>query len=394
MKAVYHDVDKQMVARTADWLRGRRDGKGGFSRDAKSLDTFGSASPEVTNAYITWSLSEARQPGFEAEVDSLSRVAQHTSDSYVLALATGTMFNSGHKGAGQDAARRLVQLQESDGSWKKESHSITRSGGENLLIETTSLAVLALLKSGAYEEQTDRAVDWLVSHRRAYGAWGATQATVLGLKALTAYASARGRQRTSGTVTLLVNGVKVGTRSYEPEDREALTFSGFTEQLRSGKNSFELRHTGSGTLPFSMGVEYRASTPASSTQSVVELSTALERPQVKLGESVRLNVTVRNKTDKGQPMTLARVEIPGGLMLQTWQLKELREKGLIAFYETQPREVNLYLRQLKPGETVQLPLDLLAFAPGEFTSQASSAYLYYTDEYKTWVNPTKVSVEP
>ena len=103
---------------------------------------------------------------------------------------------------------------------------------------------------------------------------------------------------------------------------------------------------------------------------------------------------IANKTDKGQPMTLARVEIPGGLMLQTWQLKELRDKGLIAFYETQPREVNLYLRELKPSESVQLPLDLLAFAPGEFTSQASSAYLYYTDEYKTWANPTKVAIEP
>lgn len=43
---------------------------------------------------------------------------------------------------------------------------------------------------------------------------------------------------------------------------------------------------------------------------------------------------------------------------------------------------------------MQLPLDLIAFAPGEFTSQASSAYLYYTDEHKTWVNPVKVAVEP
>jgi hypothetical protein len=394
MKAVYRDVDRQMLARTADWLRGRRDGKGGFARDAKALDTFGAASPEVTNAYITWSLTEARQPGFEPEIEASARAAQRTADSYVLALATSTLLNSGHKGAGQEAARRLVALQEGDGSWKKASHSITRSGGENLYIETTSLAVLALLKSGAYQESTDRAIEWLVSHRRGFGAWGATQATVLALKALTTYAAARGRERTSGAVTLYVNGNKVATRSYEPEDREALTFSGFGEQLRSGQNRIELRHSGNGTLPFSLGVDYRASTPASSPQATVELATALERTQVKLGESVRLNVTVRNKTDQGQPMTLARVEIPGGLRLQTWQLKELREKGLIAFYETQPREVNLYLRQLKPGESVQLPLDLVAFAPGEFTSQASSAYLYYTDEHKSWVNPTRITVEP
>jgi hypothetical protein len=143
-----------------------------------------------------------------------------------------------------------------------------------------------------------------------------------------------------------------------------------------------------------VGIEYRASTPATSPQAPVDLTTIIDRTQVKLGESVRLNVTVRNKTAVGQPMTLARVEIPGGLMFQTWQLKELREKGLIAFYETRSREVNLYLRELKPSESVQLPLDLLAFAPGEFTSQASTAYLYYTDEHKTWVNPTTVVIEP
>ena len=92
-------------------------------------------------------------------------------------------------------------------------------------------------------------------------------------------------------------------------------------------------------------------------------------------------------------MTLARIEIPGGLQFQTWQLKELREKGLIGFYETRPRQVNLYLRQLQPKQEVKLPLDLIATVPGEFTSQASTAYLYYTSEHKAWVPGTKITIE-
>ena len=59
----------------------------------------------------------------------------------------------------------------------------------------------------------------------------------------------------------------------------------------------------------------------------VDLTTALERNQVRMGESVRLNVTISNKTAGGLPMTLARVGIPGGLSFQTWQLKELRERA-------------------------------------------------------------------
>ncbi|MFN2168146.1 MAG: hypothetical protein ACK2U9_18035, partial [Anaerolineae bacterium] len=72
----------------------------------------------------------------------------------------------------------------------------------------------------------------------------------------------------------------------------------------------------------------------------------------------------------------------------------LRKKGLIAFYETHPREVILYLRQLKPSQTLSLPLLLVATVPGTYTAPASSAYLYYTDEHKTWVPPVKVTITP
>ena len=38
---------------------------------------------------------------------------------------------------------------------------------------------------------TRKTIEWLTNHRGGYGAWGATQATVLALKAMTAYSLAR-----------------------------------------------------------------------------------------------------------------------------------------------------------------------------------------------------------
>ena len=93
-------------------------------------------------------------------------------------------------------------------------------------------------------------------------------------------------------------------------------------------------------------------------------------------------------------MTLARVGLPGGLTFQTWQLKELRDKKLIDFYETRPREVILYFRALPPGAVRDVPLDLLATVPGTFTAPASRAYLYYTAEHKDWAAPATVTVAP
>ena len=92
-------------------------------------------------------------------------------------------------------------------------------------------------------------------------------------------------------------------------------------------------------------------------------------------------------------MTLARVGIPGGLTYQTWQLKELREKGIIDFYETRPREVILYWRSLAPRAAKDVDIELLASVPGTYVAPATSSYLYYTAEDKTWAAPTQITVQ-
>jgi uncharacterized protein YfaS (alpha-2-macroglobulin family) len=52
-------VDDSMIERTRNWLLDRRDGKGGFKRNDKALDSFGSAPVPTTNAYIVWSFLES-----------------------------------------------------------------------------------------------------------------------------------------------------------------------------------------------------------------------------------------------------------------------------------------------------------------------------------------------
>jgi hypothetical protein len=141
-------------------------------------------------------------------------------------------------------------------------------------------------------------------------------------------------------------------------------------------------------------VEYRSTQPASHPETVVALETHLARPDLKMGDAVRVTVTLRNRTEKGQPMTLARVGLPGGLAFQTWQLKELVDKKVVDFYETRAREVILYLRQMAPGELRVVPLDLVAAVPGDYTGPASQAYLYYTDDQRVWASPMQVRIRP
>jgi len=393
MKRVYGGVSRPMIRRTSKWLLNRRDGQGGYKRNSRALDSFGRASGAVTDAYITWSLSEAGQTGIGRELRRQVKASKETRDGYLLALAANTLLNtSKHKTAGLSAARRLAAMQSPNGAWTNANHSITRSGGLNLKIETTALATLALIKAGGHDGKVRKAMGWLNSNRGGYGRWGSTQATILGLRAMLAYARASRKTKHPGAITLRIRGRSAGRVRYKAGHRKPLVFASLGKRFAQGRNRLEILKRGKGNLPYSVAVSYRSTVPATSAKSVVALSTNLARTKVKMGETVRLTVTVKNKTGKGQPMTLARVGFPGGLTFQTWQLKELRTKGLIAFYETRAREVILYFRQLKPNQTRTIPITLVATVPGAYTAPASSAYLYYTDEHKTWANPVVVKI--
>ncbi|HWO18807.1 MAG TPA: alpha-2-macroglobulin family protein [Kofleriaceae bacterium] len=395
--AKVYDVDPKMVERTAAWLMSRRDGKGGFSRSAQALDTFGRAGEATTNAYILWALAEAgRTAGLDRELAAQRALGASTADPYLLALAANTALLVAPR-APETAAmvKRLAAMQAKDGGFPGAQETITKSGGESLVIETTALAALAFVKtseSGEHAAQLRAAVDWINARRGGYGQWGNTQATILGLKALTAYSNAARQMQAPGAATLVVNGKRLGTIEFDKGRREALVWDDVAGSLAAGKNVVELELTGGATLPYTVSIEYRAARPQSSPRAKVAVAAELGKARVKMGEGVTLRAHVENRTAEGIPMTLARVGIPGGLVTQTWQLKELRDKGLIDFYETRPREVILYWRALPPSAKKDVDLQLLAAVPGTYEAPASSAYLYYTAEDKAWSPPVAFEV--
>ncbi len=392
--AKVYDVDKKMVERTADWLMTRRDHKGSFLRSTEALDSFGRASETTTTAYIMWALAEAkRTSGMVAELGTQQKLGGETRDPYLLALAANTNLLTG---GGKDMIARLAGMQAKDGGFPGAKETITMSGGESLEIETTALATLALIKASPnneYEAQIRAAADWLNTKRSGYGAWGNTQATILGLKALTAYSEHARQMAAGGKATLVVNGVDAGTIAFEKGRRDALVWNDFAGKLTAGKNTIEVRLDGQAALPYSIAIDYRSTQPQTSKRAKIAITTQLMKTQAKMGDAVTLRAHVENTTNAGVPMTLARVGLPGGMVFQTWQLKELRDKGLIDFYETRPREVILYWRALAPNAKKDIDLNLLSAVPGTYEAPASSAYLYYTAEDKTWTKPVAVSIK-
>jgi hypothetical protein len=100
-------------------------------------------------------------------------------------------------------------------------------------------------------------------------------------------------------------------------------------------------------------------------------------------------------------MTVAIIGLPAGLTLpeDMKQLKDhcrLREDGakpgLLSAWEIRGRELILYWRDLAPRQRIEVPIDLMARVPGEYTGPASRAYLYYNADPKNWIKPLQVQI--
>jgi hypothetical protein len=304
----------------------------------------------------------------------------------VMGLAANALFAYHKDKRAASILNELMKKQEADGSFMGANHSITRSTDKALRVETTSLAIMAMLQSDEIKaESLNKAVDYLTKARSGYGDFGNTQSTIMALKALTQFANYAKQTNEDGVLEMYVEGKKVAEQAYKAGERDAIVINGIEKYLTAGKNKLELKYRNAkNPLPYSIAVSWNSDLPQSAKECMVDLKVDLNDTKVKTGETVRLKVKLENKTNQGLPSTMAIIGIPGGCTAQPWQLKEMQEKKLIDYYEISGNQMNIYYRQMAPNEIKLLNFDLKAEVSGKFLSPASSAYLYYTNEFKEW----------
>jgi len=385
------EVDADMLARTRAWLLKARDGKGGFTRKRRALHTW-ITDPDCSNGYVTWALLEAGEKSLAPEIASLRTAAAASKNSYVLALAANVMHLAGEEVAARKLMDRLVAKQTKDGWVNGATTSIVGSGGDALKIETTSLAVLAWLRDPSYAAAVENGIRYLAESCKS-GRYGSTQSTVLALRAIVDYDKARAKPKAPGAVRILVDGQTVGDAvAFDAKTQGAIELPDISELLEPGKHTVELKMTDGSEMPFSLAVNYHNRQPASAEECSLDLEVSLRDERIDEGAVTEAAVVVTNKTDKPIPTPVAIVGLPGGLEPRHDQLKELVKTETIAAYEVIGRDVVLYWRELKANQKVELPLSVVAAVPGTYTAPASRAYLYYTDEHKTWRPGLQVTI--
>ncbi len=394
MKKVYPAVDQAVIDRTTKWLLSRRDGKGSFDRSSKALDSFGRADDDIHNAYIVYALTEAGILDIDKEFDAAYNRAQQKEDAYRMALVANAAFNLGKEKIGKTLLEDLKVIQKKNGYDKMPAdHSITRSGGVALQLETNALVALADMKSAKPDLAfLKESVDFFASNRNG-GRFSSTQATILVLKAMSEFAKLAKKTESSGEVEVVINDQVVKSVAYEKGATGKIEIDKLEEYLGEGAHKIIVRFKETKeALPYSLNVDWNSFTPVNSSDCPLKFETKLADKSGRVGETKRLTVNLTNKTNEGLPSTICKIGIPSGLSPQPWQLKELSEKKVVDYYEIIDNYLVCYFRQMKPSESKEIKFDLKTEVAGEYFAPASSAYLYYTDENKVWEQGSKISI--
>ena len=401
------NVDQNMIKRTQDYIMEQRDGNGGFKRNPRALDSFGRAPDDITNAYIVWSLTESgKSDDVSKELSSLKEKAEKSNDPYFLALVANALLNRDDRASALVLLKKLVSGQKEDGHLVAEKTSITGSGGVSLEVETTALAILALLKANEpqFNLPVRKAITWVGKQRNGSGAFGSTQSTILALKALIAFTKANKKTAEAGEVRLFLGSEEMSKVVFAAGATEVmeLKLPNPEKNFKSGENTLRLEVTGKNIFPATISWTYNTLKPVGEAKLPLGIETRLSTEKANEGDTLQLKVKVRNNEKKGQGMAVAVVGLPAGLSLPE-DFKQLKQMCLVpedgsrsslSAFEVLGRELVLYWRDLAPEQNIELNLDLISRVPGNYSGQASRAYLYYNPELKHWVEPLRVAITP
>ncbi|KAJ5074730.1 polyubiquitin-like [Anaeramoeba ignava] len=369
-------VNQEMMQRTTSWLISRKDEESkSFKKNERALDSFGYAPQHTTDAYIIWSLSEGK---IETEKigDIIQRLYQethkeHENDPYYIALVSATMFNTNQNEQSLELGKKLVKFQDKKEGFISDSKtSITSSKGSNLIIETTSLAILCWIKHGKeFSKNITQASEWIFS-KCSSGKFGSTQSTVLALKALSAFEDFSAKEQKEEILINLSFGKTKKQIEIGEKQEDFLEFKFGNEIFKNEKEvDFGIELKKGTMMRFSTRFDYYTEKPKDSTKCPLSISTKLKEEKMKLGETSEIHVSVENLENQESGMVVAIIGIAGGIETRFEQLQNLVKKGIVSSFELfGARQVVFYWRGMKPNQKIEFDIEVLATIPGKFKS--------------------------
>jgi hypothetical protein len=322
------------------------------------------------------------------------------ADTYTLAVIAN--FAASY-GSDREFTRHAIQLlleartEKDEKVWWTAEETGVYGRGESAIVETTGLAVQALLQSGEAAGTARKAINYLASKKDANGTWGTTQATIMALRALLT-ATEKSAADVQGTVTVLVNGKPAEKLELTPENNDLLHQFVFKDVEQQAPSTVELRFEGKGTLAYQVVGQYFLPWDEKPAPEPLSIDVAYDRTRLAQDDLATVTATIKNNLNKTANMVMVDLGIPPGFDLLSEDLQDYQEKsakvksGHLSKFSLTATQAILYFDAFAPGDTVMVKFRLRAKYPIRVRTFQSRVYEYYDPEVASAARPVQLEV--
>src|SRR5262249_4578468 len=215
----------------------------------ETIERMGNAKLLLTS-YVVWALLDSgmtveKVPQLEKSIDYIRKHVNDAGDKpYVLALVANALAAHDAKDDRTfDVLKKLEKMKVIKDDWKavhfpSNGSSLAYSRGDAVDVETTALAVMAMLRSGQFTNTVNQGLTYLIKVKQSDGHWGSTQATILALKALVAGMGGP-KQEGKASFKVLVNGKEAGKGEVTPDNADVMQLFDLKDVTQTGVNDVE-----------------------------------------------------------------------------------------------------------------------------------------------------------
>ncbi len=408
-----HEVDPNLIQRTQQWLMNQQQADGSWRPDdggiaEGAINRFQSDVLRTT-AYVAWALEVTGYHGpalVRARQFIETRIGgQRQADAYTLAVLANFAVDSGGDRAFTDRAMRLLLDAKSEQgdqiSWNSEETRSQRTamygGGTSGAVETTGLAVQALLKWGGDPATAAKAMNFIVAKKDSAGTWGSTQATIMALRALL-LSTEQGAGTAKGAVEVLLNGKVAAELALTAENNDLFHQFVFKDSDLRQANRVDIRFTGQGRLAYQIAGRYFTPWDEKPANEALSIEVSYDRTRLEQDEIATAAATIRNRLPATANMVMVDLGIPPGFELLSEDLDSYREKsaanksGRLEKFSLTPTQAILYFDSIAANDVLKLSIRLRAKYPVRARTFASRVYEYYDPAVNSQARPVQLEV--
>jgi hypothetical protein len=400
-------LDEDIIADMQSWLMSMQDGDGSWEFPDWGIYEFNNPllrSKEIAaTGYIARALLHSGVPGTDPHIMKAveyveANVEEVWDDPFSLSLSLLLLRASyGDDDLEESIADRLEELRQTEGDtyyWTSPTNLISDTIGfarGPKAIETTGYAAMALSVMPGHSLSVDGAVRYLLNNRGALGGWSSTQDTVVAFHALRQAADANTIENV--TVDVSVNGVEAASLDID-EFQSDVTFLVDLRPYLSNTSEVTVECTGIGSVLYSIYLEQYVPWPDEpETSEDLTLTVTYDATHISVTDTVTAHLYLLYDGPLTViKMILVDLRAPMGLAFVPEEFELLRDSGVISSYDTNDRQVVVYLTDVMSGVPVEFDYSLVAEMPIKSTVQGIDAWDMY-DPDGLWSETSPVDFE-